>query len=109
MTTVYISGPMRGIPGLNWQAFAEAQVKLENLGYNVINPAQLDASVGFVPDNIWHAVEKRQALRDIKGVLDSDIIALLPNWHRSMGAKAEVAVARWTGKKVMPLSRIKKL
>ena len=109
MTTVYIAGPMKGYPGLNWNAFDSAQEHLESLGYRVINPAELDREMGFIPSDIWGPVQPHQALRDIGAVSESDIVALLPNWHRSMGAKAEVAFARWTGKKVLPLSRIKKL
>ena len=42
MTTLYLAGPMRGIPEFNVPAFFEAEARLVSAGFNVINPARRD-------------------------------------------------------------------
>ena len=41
MKSVYICGPMRGKPDLGRGAFRQAEARLRELGYHVINPAVL--------------------------------------------------------------------
>ena len=38
--TIYVSGPMSGLPDLNFPAFHAAAAELRALGHTVVNPAE---------------------------------------------------------------------
>jgi len=42
MKTIYLSGPMSGLPGFNFPAFHAAAAKLRADGFTVLNPAETD-------------------------------------------------------------------
>lgn len=96
MKTIYISGPMTGIPDLNFPAFYAAQEMLESKGYRVINPAEIGKTL-TIPDGL---TEKQVHLfyvrEDIKAMINEGctVIYLLKGWESSEGAWMEVAVAR---------------
>lgn len=102
--TLYIAGPMRGKPRLNWDAFFEAEKQLQDAGYHTINPARLDMERGIDPDT-FDIDLTQDILRDTVGVDLSEIIkldpawgdgiALLDGWETSVGACAERATACW--------------
>ena len=102
MTTVYICGPMRSMPQLNHPAFFEAEDTLKKRGYNVINPARMDQELGLDPHNSQMDSKFIEdcARRDIDAVFECDELVLLPNWEKSKGAKAEIAVAQWLSKPI---------
>lgn len=108
MSTVYIAGPMRGYPQFNFPAFDKAAALGRSLGWTVISPAEMDRDAGIdekendTPD--FHPSKIRVFMRrdakvliDVLKAEDGDAIALLPNWHKSMGARAELALATWGG------------
>ncbi len=103
---IYIAGPMRGKPGLNWSAFDDAAQRLRVLGYVPINPADVDRDSGIrndVPllEQNWSLVDiARECIIDVS---ECDGVALLPGWHESAGARAEAAFAEWIGIEVKPL------
>jgi hypothetical protein len=82
---VYISGPMTGLPGLNFPAFNAAAQQLRGLGIDAINPAEIN------PNSVlsWEACMRA----DIKALCDCDAIALLPGWENSKGAHLELHIA----------------
>jgi hypothetical protein len=82
---VYISGPMSGLPDLNFPAFNAEAERLRALGYDVVNPAELNPD----PTKPWHACMRV----DIAALMSCDVIAMLPGWERSKGAKAELQAA----------------
>lgn len=89
---VYVAGPMRGYPDLNWPAFDNAKASLQALGYAVVSPADLDRAYdGGADDSDQGPIVRR----DIEALTTCDIIAMLPGWGRSIGARAEWAVAVW--------------
>jgi hypothetical protein len=102
MTTVYICGPMRSMPQLNHPAFFEAEEVLKKKGHNVINPARMDQELGLDPHNSQMDSKFIEdcARRDIDAVFECDELVLLPNWEKSKGAKAEIAVAQWLSKPI---------
>lgn len=89
---IYISGPMRGLPGHNYPAFNALAKKLRDTGYEVLNPAE-----NFGGDQGRKYEEYMQL--DLQHVLDADSIALLPGWSDSEGARDEAKTALVTGKK----------
>lgn len=85
MTKLYISGPMSNYPEHNYPAFFEAAETLRNLGYDVVNPAEL----GVVDGWKWADYLRR----DLRVMLDCDGVATLDGWTKSKGARLEVDVA----------------
>ena len=98
MTTcrVYISGPMTGLPGLNFPAFNAAAGVLRAKGFEVINPAELN------PDPLMSWAQCMKT--DIKALCDCDTVATLPGWEHSKGADLEVHVARRLGMMVLSVT-----
>lgn len=88
---IYISGPMSGLPELNFPAFNEAAAKLRKLGYEVINPAEKPEENN--PDMAWADYMRL----DIKLLMDCDAVALLPGWINSKGARIEITLAEELG------------
>jgi hypothetical protein len=121
MRKCYIAGPMRGIPQANYPAFFFAEAQLQSRGWEVFNPARLDALDTHDPVPVdlpaeelaaWITPERcrRFARRDL-GVLlnelkaeNGDAVIMLPGWENSKGACAERATAWWLGLEVLPLA-----
>jgi len=110
--TIYIAGPMRGKPLFNFPAFDEAKAYLESWGWCVISPADLDRSIGFIPEILgpdydWTNIEKCNFSlmdtvdRDVAVLKKCDAIYMLRGWENSKGAKAEKALAEWIGLSVL--------
>ena len=90
---------MRGYPRYNFDAFLAADIDLRDRGFEPINPAKLDLDAGFDPDKDPVTAEfmDNAMRRDIAGVMKAEGLVLLPGWERSIGAKAEKALAEWRG------------
>jgi hypothetical protein len=113
LNTIYIAGPMRGYPGLNFAAFDKARDFVNSTGeWEAVSPADLDRLRGhtpapdeveafedIAPENV-ERVRKNIIKRDVSAVLDCDAILLLPGWEDSQGAQAELCVAKWAEKDV---------
>lgn len=85
----YISGPMTGLPHLNFPAFHAAAAVLRAQGLEVVNPAELNAD----PQADWHACMRT----DIKALCDCNLLVLLPGWEDSRGAHLELHLAHRLG------------
>lgn len=96
MTRVYISGPMTGLPELNFPAFHQAAGELRALGLDVVNPAEINPDAQMSWEQCMRA--------DIKALCDCDTIVLLPGWENSRGAHLEVHLAHRLGIKVQPMA-----
>jgi hypothetical protein len=86
---VYLSGPMTGIANWNFPQFNKAAQELRARGDMVSNPAEYGAD----PALSWAACLKR----DIKDLVDCDILYQLPGWEHSRGARLEYEIARGLG------------
>ena len=84
---VYLSGPMSGLPDLNYAAFHKAAGILREEGATVINPAE-----SFGGDKTLH---RGQYFRHDFAVIAAvcDTMVMLPGWMDSRGAKGEIVVA----------------
>lgn len=106
---VYIAGPMSGYEDWNFPAFFDAEKKLLELGYEVVNPAHNDgetlekalenAGLPDRPNNTWAYYMRR----DLPHVLGVDILCVLEGWQDSKGASLEVHVAEAIGIPLMIL------
>lgn len=112
--TLYIAGPMRGKPNLNWKAFDDATIRLRQAGYNVVSPAHEDRLRGIKPTDFEGTTEVASCL--LREIVHDDLtivqglrceygdgLATLDGWGKSRGATAEVRVARWLE---LPVKRV---
>ena len=103
---VYLSGPMRGIPGYNFPAFDEAEARWKAAGHHVLSPAQTCRALGYAKAAESHnesvAIEhlKHVMQVDIACIYAADAIALLPGWENSMGCTVELSLAQFLGLKI---------
>jgi hypothetical protein len=110
--TVYLAGRMSGYPLCNFPAFIETAGKLRAMGYDVLNPAELDLAAGFDPRHFSAeelekivsapAFIRKTALRDVHAIHQlraekGDFIALMPEWKGGRGAPAEAHHGKWVG------------
>ena len=86
---VYLSGPMTGLPDLNFPAFHAHAAALRELGHHVVNPAELVPDKGLTWEDCMRA--------DLAGLATCDAIALMPGWHTSRGAHLELHTAHRIG------------
>jgi hypothetical protein len=108
---IYIAGPMRGVPWFNFLAFNRAKEVLQEQGWEVISPADMDIEEGFNPFTLppgwdWNVVPDDFSFddavqRDLDAIAQCDAIYMLDGWEKSKGAKAELAVAQWRGLEVL--------
>ena len=102
--TIYIAGPMAGLPGNNFRAFEDAEKRLASDGWKPINPARFDRVFGDSPSGrLLDAVceSERAAIPHL------DAIYLMRGWERSKGAKLELATALQHGLEVIVESEMK--
>ncbi|HEY3432518.1 MAG TPA: DUF4406 domain-containing protein [Rhodocyclaceae bacterium] len=92
MKRIYISGPMSGLPEHNFPAFHAEAARLRDLGYEVVNPAEIQVPEGAD----WHACLRL----DLKELLDCDGLVLIDGWEDSNGAHLEMHLAHRVGIKV---------
>lgn len=84
---IYLSGPMTGLPDLNFPAFHAEAARLRGLGWDVVNPAELNPD----PKADWVSCMRV----DIAALMTCGAIALLPGYDESKGASLELHIARW--------------
>ena len=84
MKRIYLSGPMSGLPGLNFPTFHSMTASLRAVGHTVTNPAEINPEGGTWTDCMR---------RDIAALMDCDTVATLPGWEHSKGARLEVLIA----------------
>ncbi|SFS27675.1 DUF4406 domain-containing protein [Pseudomonas sp. NFACC42-2] len=92
MKRIYLSGPMTGLPDLNFPAFAAMTDNLPEGGHTVTNPAELSPDGGS-----WNDCMRR----DIVALMECDTVATLPGWEHSKGARLEVLIAERFGMMVV--------
>lgn len=99
----YIAGPMSGYPELNFPAFYSLEDALMRAGIGTVNPAALDEAglpEGVPDDEFGMGLplnKQKFLLRDFRELVFCTGIIMLPDWHVSVGANCELAVAKMTG------------
>lgn len=86
---IYISGKITGIENSAMSIFQNAETKLSEFGYSVVNPMKLNHD----HDKDWHSYMRV----DIKALVDCDEIYMLNNWTDSKGAILEHTIAMMLG------------
>lgn len=109
MSKIYIAGPMRGLPYYNFQDFDICKRHIEVRGHHAVSPADLDRAAGFdamtLPDDHdWYSIPDgfdfaACVRRDLEAIQTCEAYVLLDDWEKSVGARAEKAVADFLGLK----------
>jgi len=115
---IYIAGPMRGYMFWNYEAFDRAEVRLREMGFEVVNPAALDRVRNGHPSDWMPAADtdfstspsnetiQSILLRDLAELGTCDKVGLLHGWAFSYGALAEIAFADAVGIEVLELKTL---
>lgn len=93
--TVYLSGPMTGLPEHNHPAFEAAAERLRSQGVQVISPHEI------TPPRVGPWTWEAHMRADLAALLTADVIVLLPGWETSRGAQLEKTVAEAIGLSVV--------
>ncbi|MFL1531690.1 MULTISPECIES: DUF4406 domain-containing protein [Pseudomonas] len=89
----YVAGPMTGIADFNYPAFNDVADHLRAQGFEVENPADH----GIVEGAQW----ADYMAYDLTRLGLCGVIALLPDWEKSQGARLEVLIAERLGMTVV--------
>jgi hypothetical protein len=89
MKKIYVSGPMTGMPELNFPLFNAVTARLREMGWEVVNPVEINPDPGA--DWLTCIVADLEAMR---GCTD---IALLPGHGLSDGSAMEKIAAKRMG------------
>lgn len=84
---VYIAGPITGMENNNRVAFAAAKERLNESGYDAVNPQENEDETR--PGWTYESIMKD----DILKLMECQYIYLLPGWDKSKGATLEKHVA----------------
>lgn len=90
--TYYLAGPMRGYDQYNFPAFLTTAAVLRSRGFKIMSPADKDLREGLDPTRPLEEqdFDLGAAFRwDIKTIVESNGIILLPGWEASAGAGVE--------------------
>lgn len=98
---VYISGPIKGYPNGNREAFAARVESLTTLGFTAVNPHDVEPKhAGPCRGEALEGKAHRYGCylaADIAVLLVCDMITTLPGWQTSTGAKVEMMIAKAVG------------
>ena len=96
MKTIYISGPMTGLPKFNYPAFFDKEKELLKAGHRTENPARTESVHKNGIPKTWKDFMV-DALHQLEGCTH---IHFLPGWENSRGAKIEALAAEQMGLKL---------
>lgn len=95
--TIYLSGPMTGLPEFNIPAFNYAASALRSFGYQVVVPHEV---CPYDPAKSWADYVRE----DLRWLLKCEAVATLPGYTNSRGANMEVHVATQLDMPVKPVA-----
>jgi hypothetical protein len=91
---VYISGPMTGIPNLNFPQFEAAENVVKCALLECFNPIHIPAPLTALKgDALW----RYYMHHCVRAIPDCDAMLMLPNWQNSKGAVWEHRIAEMLG------------
>ena len=98
---VYIAGPMRGLPDFNYPRFNACAATLREIGWHVVNPAEIGAAYGTPEQiNADPALLAAVVAAELHALETCDAVFLMYGWENSVGARKELAAALAYGLKI---------
>jgi hypothetical protein len=98
--SIYIAGPMTGLPEFNYPAFFMAEHILAR-DWLVNNPARMDGidTTGMkgLHSEVPEFCLKQAMKRNCHAICESDAIYMLKGWEKSRGAMVEIQLAIYLG------------
>ena len=96
----YLSGAITSQPEFK-KYFKEFEDELRHWGAtDIFNPAAID----WPQDVLWEVCMKY----DLKFLMDSDCLVLLPNWRKSKGVKVEIYLCKKLGIRIVKFNDLVK-
>lgn len=102
--SIYVAGPMTGIPHHNFKAFDAAVERLRLAGWLVYSPVEIGwlCGVNTSDENEPDAETYRRLVRaEMAALVQCDAIYLLKGWESSKGTRLELEVALAIGMEVI--------
>lgn len=93
LRTIYIAGPISGIPDKNKPSFAAAEERIARHGHKPVNPHKIHNQTEWAP-----AMRADMAYM----MAHCDSLVLIDGWHRSKGAMTELKLAFDLGLEIFP-------
>lgn len=92
--SIYLAGPMTGLPEFNYPKFEAVASTLRGKGYTVLSPAEIHhESSDQRGTKLW-----QQYMRpSLKLMLDAEAVYMLSGWSGSRGARIEWQLAQDLG------------
>ena len=105
---IYTAGPMRNRPRFNREAFDAAALSLRACGHTVFSPSEHDHELwpfmyqwsGYLDGDLSRCPEfdEKKVFRwDFARIMESDCVALLNGYEKSVGCTRERTLADWIG------------
>lgn len=92
--TIFISGPMSGLPDFNYPSFHEAGEYLRGLGQSFMSPAHDWRLKPINPPHPKRELPWEYYMKSsIEKMMRCDRILMLPGWEKSRGATIEKELA----------------
>lgn len=89
--TVYLAGPMTGLPDFNYPKFHEVAAAWRAEGWEVLNPAEPPDGDTTKPREYYLRISIKMIVEE------ADAVMVLSGWECAPGARLEVAIARELG------------
>ena len=88
--TVYLAGPMSGLPNYNFEVFERYARILREQGYTVVSPHDTAGQATHLPRSWYFRM-------DFAIIANVDYVFFIPGWQTSAGARAEAIMATEMG------------
>lgn len=111
---IYICGPITGVKNDNVESFTKYATKFSQLGYDVVNPQELNhesAEAMKMAGENQEKIHSEYMRTDIAELVKCDIIGLMYEqpWNLSKGCKMELSLALQLGLKIIDVETEKEV
>ena len=98
--TIYLAGPMTGLPKLNYPKFRRKAAALRRTGWRVVSPVEIADAMGL-REPVNEVLLKAVVDVELRALRGCDAIYVMKGWEASRGTRKEVVVAISFGLKIL--------